>query len=90
MKIVFLARRFYPDIGGVEKHVLEIGKLMVDDGHKVTVVTQSKGNQNELNGISIKRITSSTNKYQLWKEIVSLRHLVKESAPPMVIIMAFG
>ena len=46
MKIVFLARRFYPEIGGVEKHVLEIGKRLVKKGHKVTVIAELEKNTN--------------------------------------------
>ena len=40
MTIVFLARRFYPLIGGVEKHVMEISKRLVAAGHRVIVVTE--------------------------------------------------
>ncbi len=39
MKILFLARRFYPQIGGVEKHVYEITKILVAKGHEVVIVT---------------------------------------------------
>jgi len=41
MNILFFARRFYPDIGGVEKHVLEISKRLVATGHTVTVVSEA-------------------------------------------------
>ena len=41
MKILFFARRFYPEIGGVEKHVLEIGKILVKRGYKVIVVAEN-------------------------------------------------
>jgi glycosyltransferase involved in cell wall biosynthesis len=41
MTILFFARRFYPEIGGVEKHVLEIGKRLVKKGHKVIVITEN-------------------------------------------------
>jgi glycosyltransferase involved in cell wall biosynthesis len=40
MKVVFFARVFYPHIGGVEKHVLEISKLLIKKGHNVTVITE--------------------------------------------------
>lgn len=40
MRIAFLTRLFYPHIGGVEKHVLEISKLLLKDGHKVSVITE--------------------------------------------------
>lgn len=46
MTIVFLARRFYPQVGGVEKHVLEIGKRLVKKGHKVVVITELEKNTN--------------------------------------------
>lgn len=49
MTILFLARRFYPQIGGVEKHVLEISKRLVKQGHKVIVVTELEKNTNGLN-----------------------------------------
>ena len=41
MTILFLARRFYPEIGGVEKHVLEISKRLVKKGHRVVVITEN-------------------------------------------------
>lgn len=41
MKILFFARRFWPSIGGVEKHCLEVGKRLVKMGHEVTVVSES-------------------------------------------------
>jgi len=40
MTVVFLARRFYPLIGGVEKHVMEVGKRLVAQGHRVVVMTE--------------------------------------------------
>ena len=40
MKIVFLCRLFYPHIGGVETHVLEVGKRLIKKGHRVTIVTE--------------------------------------------------
>jgi len=46
MTILFLARRFYPQIGGVEKHVLEVGKRLVEKGHKVVVIAELEKNTN--------------------------------------------
>ncbi len=40
MKILFLARRFYPEIGGVEKHCLEVAKILIEKGYEVSVVTE--------------------------------------------------
>jgi len=47
MTVLFFARRFYPQIGGVEKHVLEIGKRLVKQGHKVVVVAELEKNTND-------------------------------------------
>ena len=41
MKVLFLTRRFYPDIGGVEKHVLEVSKRLIERGHDVTVIAEN-------------------------------------------------
>jgi glycosyltransferase involved in cell wall biosynthesis len=49
MTILFFARRFYPQIGGVEKHVLEVGKRLVKKGHKVIVIAELEKNTNERN-----------------------------------------
>lgn len=38
MKILQVTNRFYPSLGGVETHVLEISKRMVKKGHEVTVL----------------------------------------------------
>lgn len=49
MTIVFFCRRFYPQIGGVEKHVQEIGKRLVKKGHKIIVITELEKNTNDKN-----------------------------------------
>ncbi|MGR5195428.1 glycosyltransferase family 4 protein [Vibrio rotiferianus] len=41
-KITFVCARFYPDVGGVEKHVLELSRKFTLDGYKVTVITVTK------------------------------------------------
>ncbi len=64
MTILFLSRLFYPHIGGVERHVLEVGKRLVKMGNKVIVITekyQSEGESakvtGEVGGIEIIRIS---------------------------------
>jgi len=39
MKVLFIVSRFWPFVGGLEKHVLECAKGLVKAGHKVTVLT---------------------------------------------------
>lgn len=45
MRILFFSRLFYPHIGGVEKHVLEVAKRLTAKGHKVTVITEELSNK---------------------------------------------
>lgn len=40
MTIVFLARLFYPHVGGVEKHISQIGKRFIEQGHRVIVISE--------------------------------------------------
>ncbi len=40
MKILFLARRFYPEIGGVEKHVERISELLIKKGHSIDIISE--------------------------------------------------
>lgn len=83
MTILFLTRRFSPDIGGVEKHVLEIGKRLVQDGHKLYVFTQSQGKERELEKIRIIRIPQTpkgaSEKIHIWKWLFTNRNLIKEA-----------
>lgn len=45
MKILFLTRLFYPHIGGVEKHVYEISKKLIDRGYQITIVAEHHDKQ---------------------------------------------
>lgn len=40
MTVLFLSRLFYPHIGGVEKHVYEVGTRLAEKGHKVIVISE--------------------------------------------------
>lgn len=48
MKILFFARRFYPDIGGVEKHVLNVSEQLLKLGHTVTVIAEDTEGQSDM------------------------------------------
>jgi glycosyltransferase involved in cell wall biosynthesis len=39
MNILFFAPNYYPHRGGVEKHINELSKKLVEDGHSVTILT---------------------------------------------------
>lgn len=87
MNIVFFARHFYPHIGGVEKHVLKIGKILVQKGHSVTVVTEKFDsklkNEETYQKIKIYRIPIKKNekkkKYEIWKYLKENIHIMKEA-----------
>jgi glycosyltransferase involved in cell wall biosynthesis len=85
MKIVFLCRLFYPHIGGVERHVLEVSQILIKQGHSVTVITEKhaanlKGKE-EIHGIHVRRISVGGEdwfkKFRVWKAIWNLRGVIK-------------
>ncbi len=61
MKILFLSPRFYPHIGGVEKHVLEVSKSLIKKGHTVTILTEKYDSElkdkETINGIKVVRFS---------------------------------
>lgn len=72
MNILFFTRLFYPHVGGVEKHVFEISKRLIQDGHTVSVITEDiNGKPKETyQGIHIYRIPVGTHeklkKFTVW------------------------
>ena len=77
MTILFLTRLFYPHIGGVEKHVLEVSKILVKKGHSVTVLTEKfeRGllDTDEIDGIKILRIGNGKNNWSFGKLRINLK-----------------
>lgn len=54
-----MTRRFYPEIGGVEKHVFEISKELTKRGHKVRVITELSPNIKIINNNNYQSIGQS-------------------------------
>ena len=87
MTILFLSRLFYPHIGGVEKHVLEISKILLKKGHKVSIVTEKHEsklkNHEVVNGINVFRIPYFSEgrfkKFQIWKWLWINRSLIRDA-----------
>lgn len=81
MNILFFSHLFYPHIGGVEKHVLEVSRELIKRGHRITVVTEKFNKKlkakEEYEEITIYRIPVPRNewlkKFFIWFWI--LRHL---------------
>lgn len=79
MKIVFLSRLFYPHIGGVEQHVLNISRELNARGHSITIITEQYDPQLSLSenfdGIEIIRLPheSTKSKRATWS-VFSVHH----------------
>jgi len=85
MNILFLSRLFYPHVGGVEKHVLEISRLLTKKGCKVIILTERYDNNlkgfEQFRGIDIYRINTGKDnflkKFRIWFGLLKLRKLIK-------------
>lgn len=89
MTILFLSRLFYPHIGGVEKHVMELSNRLIAKGHKVIVITEELQDNTTVKdnafkeGIEIYRIPvgpqNKTKKLRIWFWLLKNRQLIKKS-----------
>lgn len=87
MKILFFCRLFYPHIGGVEKHVFEISRILVKKGHEVVVVTEQHDKNlslhEKIGNIEVWRIPNLKEnwfkKFKIWKWILRHKDLIKLS-----------
>lgn len=86
MQIVFLARRFYPQIGGVEKHLMEISTRLIKQGHQVTIIAEKiddAPSYDEIHHIQIYRIYAGKEdkgkKLRIWKEMIRLKHIIAKA-----------
>lgn len=83
MKILFLSRRYYPDVGGVEKHVNEISRLLSQMGHRVIIITESQGENNIFDNVEIIRIPRFKDnwfkKFHIWIWFLKNIELIKSS-----------
>lgn len=85
MNILLFARLFYPHIGGVEKHVLEIGKILTAKGHRVIVITEKFDKKipmrEKTEGIEVYRIVVGKDnwfkKFRIWRELWKHKNLIK-------------
>lgn len=87
MTILFFSRLFYPHIGGVEKHVWEISKILIKKGHKVFVISEKHDSKLKnfeiINKIKIYRISIENQnwfkKFQIWLWLFQHRNLIKQA-----------
>lgn len=83
MTIVFLSPKFYPDVGGVEKHSFEVAKILAKK-HKVIVLTEGSKDRNEnIDRIKIIRLAFGKNgwfkKFRIWLRILSHKKLIEKA-----------
>lgn len=87
MKILFLTRLYYPHIGGVEKHIEEVSKILIKKGCKITVVTtkhdEALSYSDTVHGIKVIRFKQPNIKYigliYTWYWFIRNINLIKES-----------
>jgi glycosyltransferase involved in cell wall biosynthesis len=87
MNILFFSRLFYPHIGGVEKHLIEISKILIEKGHKIVIVTESYSpdlkTKEIFEGIQVFRISNlkegKFRKFQIWKWLLVNFRLLKNA-----------
>ncbi len=87
MKVLFLARLFYPHIGGVERHVYEVSRELVERGHKVTIVTEKfdddSAEHQKSEGIEVYRIPVGKNvwlkKFTIWQWLIRHKRLMRNA-----------
>jgi glycosyltransferase involved in cell wall biosynthesis len=72
-KILFLARRYVPHIGGVETHVAELNTFLLTKNMEITVLTEKHDpvlpKRETVDGVEVRRISlpnGQTNKLAIW------------------------
>ena len=70
MKILFLTRRAWPEIGGVEKHVREVSLELQKKGHQVKVVSEKDINYPHIKLIGL---------FAIWVWLFKNRKLIEDS-----------
>lgn len=67
LNILFITDSFFPYTGGVEKHVLQLSRKLIEDGNKVTVLTFKKSAEDSdtevITDIKVNRLSKTSTKY---------------------------
>lgn len=88
MNILFLTRRFYPHIGGVEKHVYEVSKILLKKGYSVTIITEQSQNKLKLLEtiekikiirIPLKNTSTRVKKFVIWLFLMKNSSLIQQA-----------
>ena len=84
MKILFISRLYSPHVGGVEKHIAEVSKLLRKKGNNLTVLTEkhdsSLRNSEIIDGINVVRFDYPHVRFfgllNIWWQILARRKLI--------------
>lgn len=87
MRVVFFSRLFYPHIGGVEKHVFEVSKVLKKAEYSVAVFAEKYSSElrqrDTIEGIDIYRIPILKNnwfkKFRIWKYLWKYRKFLQKA-----------
>jgi len=87
MKILFITRLFYPHVGGVEKHVYELGKDLTVKGENVTILTEKYDKKlkdfETIHGMEVVRFSYPHIRFLglifIWLQIFRRQKLIKEA-----------
>lgn len=87
MRVLFFTNYFYPHIGGVEKHVFELSKELVQNGHSVSVITQRFDKKlpgfEKYNKIKVHRIEAGKldwfQKIRIWRSLFEHLDLIRNA-----------
>ncbi len=99
MKIAQLTPYFYPHLGGVESHVLELSKQLIERGHDVIVVTtklEGTEKREKVEGVPVKRVEPMTIQYstpvvpEVRKVLLDMDYDLLHSHSPPPIMSFFG
>lgn len=68
--VLFISSSFYPKVGGVETHLYQVAKILVEQGWRITVLSNNVA-EKSLDGITIINlgVTDQNNKREVWKKI---------------------
>jgi len=94
-KIIFLTRSYYPNIGGVEKHVYKISKILGSQGYKITIIAEKPkltgklmgangvgqvGRSEKIRILNIPfRKENRLKKFYIWKDLFKFIHEIKQA-----------
>lgn len=89
MKVVFLTRRYYPHVGGVEKHISRITRELISRGWNVEIITENhdqdapKYTTSNVENARVHYLTFGPDgwfkKFRIWRSMISRKDLFEDA-----------